>query len=304
MSARGGRFRSTLGLVRCAHRSMFLAKGTNANGSAFLGCIYRMAGGGRVMLTPANVTTVGTNKDALRDFFGLPFCPLLPSSPGFDLGSKGLRDFLGCASTRQGLVGRMRLIVVSRVSVIQTSVVSFVSGVLQMCSRGVHRPFKNGRVLLMKSIFRLRPIVGGSRHRVVGHFCPAPCFFSTQIFRRVRLMSVRLAGMCHRSSGVFIGMLSRVQAGATKTTSLRLLGAHCGARVRRGRDSVCVALTAQESAMSFVGRGGLSRLPKRSAVLANRVRKRFPRDDLPARVRLRMGPKTRVVFVGGSCSRH
>lgn len=304
MSASGTTFRSTLGLVRCAQRSIFLAKGTNAKGSAFLHCIYRRAGGGCIMLTPAKVTTVGTKKDAVRDFFGLPFCPLLPSSPGLDLRHNHVRRFFGCAGPRHGLLRRVRLIVVSRVSVMQTSVVSTVSHVLQMCSRGLHRPFNKGRLLLMNSIFRLRPIIGGSRQRVLGHFCPAPCFFSTEMFNRVSLISVRLRGICQRASPIFINMLSRVHAGATKTTSLRLLGAQCKDRVRRSRTSVCVALTAQESAMSSVGRGGLTRLPKRSVAFRKIVRKSFPRDDLPASRRLILGPNTRVVFVGGSFSHH
>lgn len=304
MSANGGRFRSTLGLVRCAHRSIFLAKGTKANGSAFLGCVYGGAGGGRVILTPAKVTTVGTNNDALRDFFGLPFRPLLPSSPGLDLRQKHVRRFFGCAGPRHGLLRRMRLIVVSRVSVMHTSVVSTMSHVLHMCDHGLHSPFKKGRILLMNSMFRLRPMVGKSRQRVVGHFCPAPCFFSTQIFGRVRLMSVRLRGMCHRSSTIFIDMLSRVQDKTTKTTSLRLLGAHCNTRVSTSRRSLCVALTAHHSAMRAVGRQGLARLPNSPMIFRNRVGNSFPRDDLPASGRLALGPKTRVVFVGGSFRHH
>lgn len=257
-----------------------------------------------MILTPANVTTVGTNKDAVRDFFGLPFCPVLPSSPGLDLRQKHVRRFFGCAGPRQGLLRRVRLIVVSRVSVIETSVVSTMSHVLQMCSHGLQRPFKKGRVLLMKSMFRLRPIIGGSRQRVLGHFCPAPCFFSTHIFNRVSLISVRLRGICQRDSPIFIDMLSRVHGGATKTTSLRLLGAQCNARVRRDRRSVCVALTAQQSGISCVGSGGLTRLPNSPMAFRNRVRKSFPRDDLPASGSLILGPNTRVVFVGGSCSHH
>lgn len=257
-----------------------------------------------MILTPANVTTVGTKNDALRDFFGLPFCPLLPSSPGFDLRQKHVRRFFGCAGPRHGLLRRLRLIVVSRVSVMHTSVVSTMSHVLHICSHGLHRPFNNGRVLLINSIFRLRPIIGKSRQRVLGQFCPAPCFFSTEMFNRVSLISVRLRGMCQRASDGFVRILSRVHGGAINSARLRLLGAHCNARVRRSRTSVCVALTAHHSGISCVGSGGLTRLPNSPIAFCNRVVKSFPRDDLPASRRLMLGPNTRVVFVGGSFSHH
>lgn len=304
LSASGGRFRSTLRLVARAHRSIFLAKGTKANGSAFLGCVYTRAGGGCIMLTPAKVTTVGTRKIALRSFFGLPFHPVLPSSPSLDLGGKQVFRFFGCEGRRQGLVSRIRLVVVSRVSVMQTSVVSYISQVLHIFSNGVHLPFKNGRLLFINSIFRLRPIIPTSRGRVLDLFCTDPFFFSTHIFGSVGLIPVRLRGICQRASPMFVGVLSHVHDGVTQGRRLSALGTHCfPSFVPQGR-SVCVALTAQQSRISFVGRQGLKRLPNRRFISRNGVRNSFPRSSLPARLGLSVGRRTRIVFVSGSCRHH
>lgn len=112
------------------------------------------------MLTPAKVTTVGTNNIAVRSFFRMPFTPCIPRD-SFDT-SNGTACHFHCKGRGVGVVHDVSLLIVSRVDVIHTSLLSSISTILeQFHSQG--GPFNNIRLLVVNSLRRLSPMIGSSR---------------------------------------------------------------------------------------------------------------------------------------------
>ena len=204
-------FQNVWKLIRFTRQSVFLTGKAGTGKSTFLKYICDNVRKEHVVLAPTGIAAVNVGGVTLHSFFRIPFKPLLPDDPEFDM--KRMRDRMKYPKELINLIKNVELIVIDEISMVRADIIDFVDKILKVYTGNFREPFGGKQMLFVGDIFQLEPVVTGDMRDVLARYYPQPYFFNAGVFGDMKIVPVELLKVYRQTDSDFVGLLDRVRVG-------------------------------------------------------------------------------------------
>ena len=216
-------FQNVWKLVRFTRQSVFLTGKAGTGKSTFLKYICDNVHKEHVVLAPTGIAAVNVGGVTLHSFFRIPFKPLLPDDPEFDM--KRMRDRMKYPKELINLIKNVELIVIDEISMVRADIIDFVDKILKVYTGNFREPFGGKQMLFVGDIFQLEPVVTGDMRDVLARYYPQPYFFNARVFADMKIVPVELLKVYRQTDRDFVEMLDRVRVGRPLSDDISRLNA-------------------------------------------------------------------------------
>lgn len=289
-------FQDVWRLISYTRQSVFMTGKAGSGKSTFLRYIVENTKKNCVVLAPTGIAAVNAGGVTLHSFFHLPFKPLLPDDPEFNV--RHLRKRLKHSAEQQKLIKEVELLIIDEISMVRADILDFVDKVLRVYSNNMREPFGGKQLLLVGDVFQLEPVVTSDARDILRQYYPNNYFFSARVFREFPIAAIELRKIYRQNDDVFISMLDRMRVGRPVEADFRLLDS----RVvpfdsdPKGKDFV-MTLATRRSMVDAINDENLARLKRKEVVYTGRITDNFPDNSLPSPLELTLKVGAQVVFV-------
>lgn len=237
----------------------------------------------------------------MHSFFRIPFKPLLPDDPDFQISR--LRKRLKYPKEHAKLIKNLDLIIIDEISMVRADIIDFMDKVLRVYSGNMREPFGGKQLLLVGDIFQLEPVVTSDMRDLLSIHYPNAYFFSAMAFRDVRLVPIELRKIYRQRDSDFISLLDRVRVGRPTLDDLRSLQARVRPDATCSDDDFVMTLAARRDMVDSINDGHLARLRTPEITYTGHIVDNFPENSLPTQKELTLKVGAQVVFVRNDRSR-
>lgn len=290
-------FQDALKLIRYTRQSVFLTGKAGTGKSTFLRYLCENVRKKHVVLAPTGIAAINAGGSTMHSFFKLPFHPLLPDDPRFDIRNGKLREFLKYNSAHCKLIKEIELVIIDEISMVRADIIDFIDRVLRYYSHNMREPFGGKQLLLVGDVFQLEPVIKNDEREIINRFYPSPYFFSARVFSEMELVSIELKKVYRQSDRVFVGVLDRIRTNTAGAADLQLLNTRYGAAVTQSQQDIYITLATKRDNVDFINERKLSGLPGEAAVFTGEIQGEFPESSLPTQMDLELKPGAQVIFI-------
>ena len=296
IDTRNPEFQSTLKLVQFTRNSVFLTGKAGTGKSTLLKYICAHTRKKHVVLAPTGIAAINAGGSTLHSFFKLPFYPLLPDDPRFS--TRRLKDFLKYNSAHQKLIREVELIIIDEISMVRADIIDFIDRVLRLYGHNTRDPFGGKQLLLVGDIFQLEPVVKADEREMLNRYYPSPYFFSAQVFREMRLVSIELKKVYRQQDAAFIAVLDHIRTNVAGNADLQLLNSRYDHPDNGKTDhGLNITLATRRDNVDFINRQKLAEIDSSPTTFTGEIQGDFPESSLPTLMELEVKPGAQVIFV-------
>jgi ATP-dependent exoDNAse (exonuclease V) alpha subunit len=185
-----------------------------------------------IVVAPTGLAAVQVGGQTIHSFFGLP--PRLVKPEDIK------------PSRRQGLMRKMRTLVIDEVSMVRSDLMDAIDRSLRLNRKRPREPFGGVKLALFGDLHQLPPVVReeGAGSWLEDHF-GGPFFFHAPAFRQAETRFLELDEVFRQKEEAFIAALNNIREGTVKPSDLELLNARVLhlERLRDARDYVILTPT-------------------------------------------------------------
>lgn len=296
IDTRNPEFQATLKLIQFTRNSVFLTGKAGTGKSTLLKYICAHTRKKHVVLAPTGIAAINAGGSTLHSFFKLPFYPLLPDDPRFDI--RRLRDFLKYNSAHQKLIRETELIIIDEISMVRADIIDFIDRVLRLYGRNLREPFGGKQLLLVGDIFQLEPVLRGDERDMLNRYYPSPYFFSAKVFQEMHLVSIELKKVYRQQDAAFIAVLDHIRTNRAGNADLQLLNSRWNPPADEKADhGLNITLATRRDNVDFINRQELAGIDASSTTFTGEIQGDFPENSLPTLMELEVKPGAQVIFV-------
>ena len=279
-------FQNVWKLIRFTRQSVFLTGKAGTGKSTFLKYICDNVRKEHVVLAPTGIAAVNVGGVTLHSFFRIPFKPLLPDDPEFDM--KRMRDRMKYPKELINLIKNVELIVIDEISMVRADIIDFVDKILKVYTGNFREPFGGKQMLFVGDIFQLEPVVTGDMRDVLARYYPQPYFFNAGVFGDMKIVPVELLKVYRQTDSDFVGLLDRVRVGRPLRDDISRLNAKVIRRDDAKRDDgrMVMTLATTRDIVDNINSRRLDELHASEIVYTGMVKGDFPMNSLPTSIEL------------------
>ena len=285
-------FQNVWKLIRFTRQSVFLTGKAGTGKSTFLKYICDNVRKEHVVLAPTGIAAVNVGGVTLHSFFRIPFKPLLPDDPEFDM--KRMRDRMKYPKELINLIKNVELIVIDEISMVRADIIDFVDKILKVYTGNFREPFGGKQMLFVGDIFQLEPVVTGDMRDVLARYYPQPYFFNAGVFGDMKIVPVELLKVYRQTDSAFVGLLDRVRVGRPLRDDISRLNAKV---IRRDDGRMVMTLATTRDIVDNINSRRLDELHASEIVYTGMVKGDFPMNSLPTSIELVLKVGAQVVFI-------
>lgn len=296
-------FQDALRLLSHSTTSVFLTGKAGTGKSTFLRYITATTRKKFVVLAPTGIAAVNVGGQTLHSFFRIPFKPVTPEDPDFQV--KRLRRRLKYSNDHINLIRSLELIIIDEISMVRADIIDFIDKVLRVYCGNMRQPFGGKQMLLVGDVFQLEPVVTADTRDILGRYYPNPYFFSAFAFRQMQLVPIELRKTYRQHQPQFVSLLDRIRAGKPEQADLDALNA----RVRPFDTSslpqqsagdegdLTITLATRREMVDAINATCLSAIKGVPTAYQGIIVDDFPETALPTDKELLLKPGAQVVFI-------
>ncbi len=292
-------FQNALKLIQYTRQSVFLTGKAGTGKSTFLKYICKHTKKKYVVLAPTGIAAINVGGSTLHSFFKLPFYPLLPDDPNFSY--RKLKDFLKYSSSHRKLIKEVELIIIDEISMVRADIIDFIDKVLRVYSRNTREPFGGKQLLLVGDIYQLEPVVKNDERDILNRFYPTPYFFSANVFREIKLVSIELKKVYRQIDPIFISTLDRIRTNTADVADLQLLNTrvsiHPDITPDHATNDMYVTLATRRDQVDYINEKRLAALPGKPTIFTGEIKGEFPENSLPTPIDLQLKLGAQIIFI-------
>lgn len=290
-------FQDALKLIQYTRQSVFLTGKAGTGKSTFLRYICENTKKKYVVLAPTGIAAINAGGSTLHSFFKLPFYPLVPDDPRFDIKNGKLREFLKYNAAHCKLIKKTELIIIDEISMVRADIIDFIDRILRYYSHNMREPFGGKQVLLVGDVFQLEPVIKNDEREIINRFYPTPYFFSARVFHEMELVAIELKKVYRQSDKVFVNVLDRIRTNTTSSTDLQLLNTRFNAQMPQGEQDLYITLATRRDNVDYINEKKLQELPGDPALFTGEIQGEFPESSLPTQMELELKPGAQIIFI-------
>ena len=291
-------FQNALSLIKFTHQSLFLTGKAGTGKSTFLRYIRSEIKKKSVVLAPTGIAAINAEGSTLHSFFKLPFHPLLLDDPRFSV--RRIRDFLKYKKSQIKLLQEVDLIIIDEISMVRADVIDFIDRILRVYCHNMREPFGGKQMLLIGDVFQLEPVVKADEREILSKFYPNPYFFSAQVFKQMKLVSIELKKVFRQKDAGFIAALDHIRQNEISDLELNLLNSRYredGEFPRQEFEGLNIVLATRRDNVDYINQAELDRLPGNTILLKGVVSGDFPESSLPTLFQLELKENAQIIFI-------
>lgn len=288
-------FRNIWKLINFTHQSLFMTGKAGTGKSTFLKYITANTKKRYVVLAPTGIAAVNVGGVTIHSFFKLPFKPLLPDDPDFDV--RRLRKRMKYTKAHAKLIKELELIVIDEVSMVRADIIDFIDKVLRVYSGNMREPFGGKQMLFVGDIFQLEPVVTSDMRQLLRRSYKEFYFFSANVFKDFAIVPIELKKIYRQQDEKFISMLDRFRTGTPLQADVDALNSRVVAADMRSTDDFVMTLATRRDMVDQINESHLQRLPSKEVTYVGTICDDFPENSLPTSKELTLKTGAQVVFV-------
>ena len=291
-------FQNALSLIKFTHQSLFLTGKAGTGKSTFLRYIRSEIKKKSVVLAPTGIAAINAEGSTLHSFFKLPFHPLLLDDPRFSV--RRIRDFLKYKKSQIKLLQEVDLIIIDEISMVRADVIDFIDRILRVYCHNMREPFGGKQMLLIGDVFQLEPVVKADEREILSKFYPNPYFFSAQVFKQMKLVSIELKKVFRQKDAGFIAALDHIRQNKITDLELNLLNSRYredSEIPRQEVEGLNIVLATRRDNVDYVNQTELEKLPGNTILLKGVISGDFPESSLPTLLQLELKENAQVIFI-------
>lgn len=238
------------------------------------------------VVAPTAVAASAIQGDTIHSFFGIPPRLVDPEEP-----------FSSTARMRL-VLANISCLIVDEVSMVLPNLVDVMNKILQS-ARGNRQPFGGVPVIFVGDLLQLPPVVASQEEMVYfSHRYKTPYFFSADIFRTQKIVSVGLSKVRRQADSEFVEALNRLRVNDNPRESVALFNRSCF-RDKPASRAIGVYLVPTNQRARAINMRELDRLEGVPRVYEARVTGTIPVNGwkLPVTDRLELKIGAKVLFV-------
>lgn len=282
-------------LIRHTNSPVFMTGRAGTGKSTFLKYITRKTTKKHVVLAPTGIAAVNAGGVTLHSFFKIPFKPLLPDDPEFQI--QRIRKRLKYNKQHIKLIKELELIIIDEISMVRADILDFVDKVLRVYSGNMRAPFGGKQLLLVGDIFQLEPVVTADMRDMLRMYYPNSYFFSARVFREMTLVQIELQKVYRQQNVDFIAMLDRFRVGAPTKTDIEQLNTRVDSSASMSSGDFVMTLATRRDIVDTINDAHLSQLKSKPIIYTGEIKDDFPESSLPSPKELELKVGAQVVFI-------
>ena len=290
-------FKNALNLIQYTRQSVFLTGKAGTGKSTFLKYVCEVTKKKHIVLAPTGIAAINAGGTTIHSFFRLPFYPLLPDDPNFNLKGGKLYNFLKYSSAHRKLIQEVELVIIDEISMVRADIIDFIDKVLRVYSHNMREPFGGKQMLFVGDVFQLEPVVKSDERDILSHYYPNPYFFSAKVFCQIDLICIELKKMYRQTDKVFISVLDHIRNNQAGAADLQLLNTRYITSLEENNKDMYITLATRRDTVDFINEKKLKELPGESVILKGEVKGDFPENTLPTQIELEVKNGAQIIFI-------
>ncbi len=203
-------FRDALRLVNSTSHSLFLTGRAGTGKSTFLRYVMATCSKKMAVVAPTGIAAINVNGSTIHSFFKLPFKPLLPDDPDFNIEDGRLFQTLRYSKSHIKLLVNLELLIIDEISMVRADILDFIDKIFRAYTKKLDKPFGGKQILMVGDAFQLEPVVRREEWQMLKRHYHSPYFFAAQVFKEQQLISVELKKVYRQNDVQFIELLDKV----------------------------------------------------------------------------------------------
>ncbi len=291
-------FQNAWKLIRFTRQSVFLTGKAGTGKSTFLRYVCENTAKKFVVLAPTGIAAVNVGGQTLHSFFRIPFKPLLPDDPEFDV--RRFKSRMKYPKPLQKLIQELDLIIIDEISMVRADIIDFIDKALRIYSGNMREPFGGKQLLLVGDIFQLEPVVTGDMRDVLSRIYPQPFFFCAKAFTELSIVPIELTKVYRQTDSEFIGILDRIRIGRPLHDDIHKLNERIAPAEDDSSvvpDGMVMTLATKRDMVDAINDSRLAELSTPEVRIEGSISGDFPENSLPNSIELVLKVGAQVVFI-------
>lgn len=289
-------FQKALNLINYTNNSVFLTGKAGTGKSTFLKYLCSVTKKKYVVLAPTGIAAINAGGVTMHSFFKLPFHPFVPDDSR--LTHFRLRSYLKYSASLVKLIKNVELIIIDEISMVRADIIDFIDKILRVYSGRMREPFGGKQLLLVGDAFQLEPVVKSDEREILDRYYPNPYFFSANVFKEMKLVSIELNKVYRQSDPVFVNILNRIRNNTIVSQDLTTINSRLNANINvSAPSSMFITLATRRDTVDHINEHKLNSLPSEEVMLRGEIRGDFPESGLPTLLNLIVKREAQIIFI-------
>ena len=290
-------FRDALRLVNSTSHSLFLTGRAGTGKSTFLRYVMATCPKKMAVVAPTGIAAINVNGSTIHSFFKLPFKPLLPDDPDFNIEDGRLFQTLRYSKSHVKLLVNLELLIIDEISMVRADILDFIDKIFRAYTKKLDKPFGGKQILMVGDAFQLEPVVRREEWQMLKRHYNSPYFFAAQVFKEHQLISVELKKVYRQNDVQFIEFLDKVRINRVTKEELGLINKRYNPTYKTPTDEFYITLATKRDVVDFINEGHLDELQGEELTYDGHITGDFAESSLPTNKNLVLKENAQVMFV-------
>ena len=289
-------FQTLWKLMHETNNPIFLTGKAGTGKSTFLKYITAKLRKKFVVLAPTGIAAVNVKGVTLHSFFKLPFRPILPNDPEFQVKGGKIYEALKYSKEKQRLIQKTEIIIIDEISMVRVDIIDAVDKILRAyCNRNL--PFGGKQLLLVGDLFQLEPVVKSDQKRILSQFYNSPYFFDALAFKHLNLIPVELKKVYRQDDNSFIQVLDNIRGGINLKEAIGVINSRMIDPDHFTEEDYVIQLSTRRDSVDFTNQRRLGLLEGKEFEFKGKVEGEFNQNNLPTDELLKLKLGSQVIFI-------
>ncbi len=292
-------FKNALQLIRYTRQSVFLTGKAGTGKSTFLRYICANTHKKNIVLAPTGIAAINVGGSTLHSFFKLPFHPLLPDDPDYNISNGRIHKTLRYSSAHRKLIKEVELIIIDEISMVRADIIDFIDKVLRVYSGNMRLPFGGKQLLFVGDVYQLEPVITNDQRDILNRFYPSAYFFNAHVFQQMDLVSIELKKIYRQKDADFVNILDHIRDNTATSKDIGTLNTRFNSSITEvdADEKMCITLATRRDNVDYINKKKLKELPGESTAFRGDIKGEFPESSLPNPIEMELKVGAQVIFI-------
>lgn len=249
-----------------------------------------------VVLAPTGIAAVNVKGVTMHSFFKLPFRPILPNDPEFQVKGGKIFEFLKYSKEKQKLIQKAQLLIIDEISMVRSDILDAMDVILRAyCNR--HLPFGGKQLLLVGDLFQLEPVVRADQRKILNQFYNSPYFFDALAFKNLNLIPIELKKVYRQEDDYFIEVLDSIRSGFNLKSAIESINTRLINPDHFQEEEYVIQLSTRRDSVDFTNQRRLGLLDTKEYEFHGKIEGEFNKNNLPTDEVLKLREGAQVIFI-------
>lgn len=278
------------GIVETTNANLFLTGKAGTGKTTFLRKLKGRLPKRMVVLAPTGIAAINAGGVTIHSFFQIAPTLFLPGEMAHEARKYGIN------SRKLKLIRSLELLVIDEISMVRADLLDMVDRELRRIRR-TPLPFGGVQMLFIGDLHQLSPVVKEEEWGMMRNHYESPYFFSANVFRETKFVSIELTHVYRQSDEHFLSLLNKIREGDAGREVMSALNGRYIPGCRPEDSRGCIRLVTHNWQAQQINEQELRRLQGEEFTFTAQLKGNFPEYSYPADLHLTVKCGAQVMFL-------